>query len=91
MHPPPTHTHTVYIGLRPVAFSRQQWFRERASKLRYTYVDSLVSRKENYNVMNTAFVSAACQLEKNSLKAGQYTKITIFLQTLSTIKKVGTW
>ena len=35
-----THTHTVYLIL--TAFPRQQWFRERASFLRYTYIASLV-------------------------------------------------
>ena len=36
-----THTHTQkYVIL--IAFPRQQWFRERASLLRYTYIARLV-------------------------------------------------
>jgi hypothetical protein len=40
-----THTHTqnIYIYIILIAFPRQQWLRERASLLRYTYIACLVS------------------------------------------------
>jgi hypothetical protein len=38
-----TDTHSVYVIL--IAFPRQQWLRERASILRYTYVSCLVKNK----------------------------------------------
>ena len=31
-----THTHSKYVIV--IAFTRQQWLRERASMLRYTYI-----------------------------------------------------
>jgi len=34
------HTHSEYVVL--IAFPRQQWFRERASMLRHTYIACLV-------------------------------------------------
>jgi hypothetical protein len=44
-----THTHTytqTYVIL--IAFPRQQWFRERASLLRYTYIACLVQPNKEY-------------------------------------------
>jgi hypothetical protein len=38
------HTHKCVIL---IAFSQQQWFRERASFLRYTYIVSLIFFKQN--------------------------------------------
>jgi hypothetical protein len=44
----PGHQHTrKYVIL--IAFPRQQWFRERASMLRYTYIACLVSFYELFN------------------------------------------
>jgi hypothetical protein len=37
-----TDTHSEYVILVLIAFPRQQWLRERASMLRYTYIASLV-------------------------------------------------
>jgi hypothetical protein len=39
--PNATNTHSVYVLL--IAFSLQQWLRERASMLRYTYIACLVA------------------------------------------------
>jgi hypothetical protein len=41
-----THTHTQYLTL--IAFPRQEWLRERASVLRYTYISCLVTNPHRY-------------------------------------------
>jgi hypothetical protein len=42
----PTDTHSEYVIL--IAFQQQQWLRERASMLRYTYIACLVISETKY-------------------------------------------
>jgi hypothetical protein len=44
-----TDTHSEYVIL--IAFSLQQWLRERASMLRYTYIACLVSIRDHNNTL----------------------------------------
>jgi hypothetical protein len=51
--PKATDTHSQYRIL--IAFPVQQWLRERASMLRYTYITCLVMCTARYEAKNTAF------------------------------------
>jgi hypothetical protein len=46
-----TDTHSQYVIL--IAFTRQQWLRERALMLRYTYIACLVSKDFRFNCTNS--------------------------------------
>jgi hypothetical protein len=48
--PKATNTHSEYVIL--IAFALQEWLHERASMLRYTYIDCLV--RANYCFPNSA-------------------------------------